>query len=167
MANSRYPDKRAPFFENAAKKRASQHRSTKPRITGKEAVDKATQLQRTRGTEVAEQLYAAGYLSLQCIISYTKITEDYATRIWTVEPYSYRYRWLTSGGRWQPAILKKVFFGYDVDDDTIKMFMYANIHDVTITSDSYEPRWGVEISRPGELASSWSSYLNSDTPAEL
>jgi hypothetical protein len=79
------------------------------------------------------------------MISYTKITEDFATRIWTVEPYSYRYRWLTSEGRWKPPILKKVFFGYDVEADQIKMFMYANIHDVTITRNSFTPRWRVEI----------------------
>ena len=159
MADYRNRDARTRFFENAAKERLK----TRPRRTAETGYIKARELERNRRTEVSEQLYAAGYLNLQCIISYTKITEDYATRIWNVEPYSYRYRWLTSGGRWQPPILKKVFFGYDVEDDTIKMFMYGNIHDVTITSETFSPQWEVEISRPGALAGPW-SFTGRDAP---
>lgn len=152
MANRKNLDSRTSFFENAAKQR----KATRPRMAIEDSASKANELNNNRRVEVGEQLYAAGYLSLRCIISYTKITEDYATRIWLVEPYSYRYRWLTGGGRWQPSILKKVFFGYDVEDDTIKMFMYGNIHDVTITSETFSPQWQVEISRPGALAGPWS-----------
>ncbi len=162
MADARKPDVRSSFFRNEASNRSRQ----KPRVTNRghlgasytnrghlgptnESLNNRGHLmgwsQRRNSASVNSQLHAAGYLSLQCMISYTKITEDFATRIWTVEPYSYRYRWLTSEGRWKPAILKKVFFGYDVEADKIKMFMYANIHDVTITRESFTPRWEVEI----------------------
>jgi len=141
MADPRKLDDRTAFFENEAKNRKAQ----RPRV--KEAAQTISSA-RMHSAEVGEQLYAASYLTLECIISYTKITEDFATRIWTVEPYSYRYRWLTGGGRWSPARFKKVFFGYDVVEDQIKMFMYGNIHDVTITRTSFTPRWEVEIERP-------------------
>jgi len=161
MASPRNIDDRSDFFENAAKTR----KATRPKVTEKRSShQKSMELERNRRAEVSEQLYAAGYLSLQCIISYTKITEDYATRIWNVEPYSYRYRWLTGGGRWKPPILKKVFFGYDVEDDTIKMFMYGNIHDVTITNVTYSPQWEIEISRPGAIAGPWSPFTGTDAP---
>ncbi len=163
MVDPRNVDSRADFFINEAKRR----QATRPRVVDQQDnYYKAKQLERGRRMEVSEQLYAAGYLNLRCIISYTKITEDYATRIWLVEPYSYRYRWLTSGGRWQPPILKKVFFGYDVEDDTIKMFMYGNIHDVTITNETFSPRWEVEISRPGAgiFAGPWSPFSGTDAP---
>ena len=115
MADPRKVDDRAAFFENEAKSRKAQ----KPRLRGHLIGQKPDRghlisRQREHSASVSSQLYAAGYLSLECLISYTKITEDYATRIWTVEPYSYRYRWLTSGGRWDPPRFKKVFFGYDV-----------------------------------------------------
>ena len=151
MADPRNLDDRGAFFEDAAKNR----RATRSRVTGNDSRSKADELSRNRNTDVADQLYAAGYLELECMISYTKITEDFATRIWTVGPYSYRYRWLTSDGRWNPPILKKVFFGYDVEGDTIKMFMYANIHDVELTSTRFSPRYDVEISDPGSLLGAW------------
>lgn len=151
-------DSRTSFFETAAKSRTKARR---PRVTGNESRAKAKELEKNRNNEKAENIYAAAYLSLECIISYTKITEDFATRIWQIEPYSYRYRWLTAGGRWNPAILKKVLFGYDVEDDTIKMFMYGNIHDVTLTSNVFSPKWEVEISQPEE---SWLEVLGTDEP---
>lgn len=161
MSDPNNVDDRSAFFRNEAERRLA----TKPRVVdAKDNYYKARMLEKSRRREVSEQLYAAGYLSLTCIISYTKITEDYATRIWNVEPYSYRYRWLTSGGRWKPPILKKVFFGYDVDDDTIKMFMYGNIHDVTITSATYSPRWEVEISQPGSALGPWAPFTGTDAP---
>lgn len=143
MADPRKLDDRSNFFENESKNRTRQ----RPRTSKKE--DKGhlgpSWSERQHSADINSQLHAAGYLTLECIISYTKITEDFATRIWTVEPYSYRYRWLTSEGRWKPPILKKVFFGYDVEADQIKMFMYANIHGVTITRNSFTSRWEVEI----------------------
>jgi len=155
-----YRDSRTAFFETEARNRAKARR---PRVKGDQSRITAQYLEKTRNNEIAEQIYAAAYLSLECIISYTKITEDFATRIWQVEPYSYRYRWLNAAKRWQPAILKKVFFGYDVEDDTIKMFMYGNIHDVTITPNTFEPRWEVEISQPEE---SWLEMLGTDEPED-
>ena len=153
-----YRDSRALFFETEAKNRSKARR---PLVDENKSRLKAKELEKNRNNDVAEQLYAAAYLSLECIISYTKITEDFATRIWQVEPYSYRYRWLKAGGRWDPTILKKVFFGYDVEDDTIKMFMYGNIHDVTITPNSFTPQWEVEISQPEE---SWLELIGTDEP---
>ena len=158
MPDPRNIDSRTAFFETASYNR----KKTRPKVTKPTSYQKAFELERNSRQEVGEQLYAAGYLNLQCIISYTKITEDYATRIWYVEPYSYRYRWLTGGGRWKPPILKKVFFGYDVEDDTIKMFMYSNIHDVTITPESYSPKWEVEISRPGALFGPTSKFMGQE-----
>lgn len=140
MADRRNIDDRSKFFEDAAKSRTQVHR-----LRPRKGMMGWQESERLRRRDVGEKLHDAAADNKECIISYTKITEDYATRIWTIEPYSYRYRWLTGGGRWDPSILKKVLFGYDVLEDTIKMFMYGNIHDVTITETTYSPRWRVEI----------------------
>jgi len=130
-------DSRDEFFRNEARNRDRQ----RPRRLN--AVSNNVELDRRNS--VGHALYDAAINNNEVIISYTKITEDYATRIWTLEPYSYRYRYLTSGGRWQPPVYKKVLFGYDVVDDRIKMFMYSNIWDVTITENTFDPRWEVQI----------------------
>lgn len=130
-------DEREMFFRNAAQNRDKQRprRLKNPSIAN----------QFTRRVSVGHSLYDAAIANKEVIISYTKITEDFATRIWTIEPYSYRYRYLTGGGRWQPPVYKKVLFGYDVIDGRTKMFMYANIWDVTITENTFHPRWEVQI----------------------
>lgn len=140
MADPRKPDDRSRFFDNERKIRNKQ----RPRVTSRTGWAQAVFRERERRANVGEALYEAAEAQQEVIISYTKITEDYATRIWTVEPYSYRYRWLTAGGNWSP-VLKKVFFGYDVLDDQIKMFMFGNIHDVTITQNNFSPRWRIEV----------------------
>jgi hypothetical protein len=145
MANPRNIDDRTEFFERAAKQRSQK----RPRKTGWSP--SWADRERTRRRDVGEAIYEAAQNEVEAIISYTKITEDYATRIWTVEPYSYRYRWLTGGGRWDPAILKKVFFGYDVVEDTTKMFMYGNIHDVLVTTTGFSPRWEIEVTMESSI----------------
>ncbi|MHA2065631.1 MAG: hypothetical protein ACXABY_14745 [Candidatus Thorarchaeota archaeon] len=141
MADPRKPDDRSRFFDNEREGREKK----RPRITSRTGWAEALSIERERRANVGEALYEAAEATQQVIISYTKITEDYATRIWTVEPYSYRYKWLTAGGDWNPRILKKVFYGYDVDDDQIKMFMFGNIHDVTMTQTTFSPRWEIEV----------------------
>jgi hypothetical protein len=130
-------DARERFFRNEAKNRDKQ----RPRRLKGSSI--STNF--TRRAFVGHTLYDAAKDHKEVIVSYTKITEDFATRIWTVEPYSYRYRYLTGGGRWQPPVYKKVLFGYDVVDDRTKMFMYSNILDVTITENTFYPRWEVQI----------------------
>ena len=141
MADPRKPDDRSRFFDNERSNRNKQ----RPRITSRTSWNRAQSIERERRATVGEALYEAALEEQEVIISYTKITENYATRIWTIEPYSYRYRWLTAGGKWKPAILKKVFFGYDVIDSQIKMFMFGNIHDVTVTQAHFSPRWATEV----------------------
>lgn len=123
------------FFRNEANNRSRQ-RSRKPSATAR--VDFG------RRDDVGHALYDAAVGLLEVMIDYTKIAEDRGRRMWTVEPYSYRYRYLTHGGTTAPTY-SKVFFGYDVVDDSIKMFKYTNIHNVTLTQITFTPRWEVQI----------------------
>jgi hypothetical protein len=141
MATDKYNiDGRSDYFEKASDQRERGRIETRPRVQGHKPDE-----QRTRHRTASEAIHEAGSNLHEVMISYTKITEDYATRIWQVEPYSYRFRYLTSGGRWKPPRLKKVFFGYDVLDDTIKMFMFDNIWEALETDTTFTPRWKVEI----------------------
>jgi len=141
MADPRKFDDRTAFFENAANNR----KNIKPRVTERTRSNRALEIDRSRRADVGGALYDAAKAQQQVIISYTKITEDNATRIWTIEPYSYRYRYLTAGGKWKPPLYKKVLFGYDVTAGTIKMFMFQNILDVTVTGTTFTPQWEVQI----------------------
>lgn len=51
-----------------------------------------------------------------------------------VEPYSYRDK---SGNR--------LFFGYDIAKDGIRSFKPEMIQYISITDNSFEPRWPVEV----------------------
>lgn len=50
-----------------------------------------------------------------------------------VEPYSYRE---TAGTR--------KFMGYDVQKNGMRSFLPKNIHNITMTDNTYAPRWAVE-----------------------
>lgn len=133
-------DDRHIFFQKAAKIRDEKRINVRPRVAGFDPVD-----ERVNRRDVGDALLEAAEERLVVLISYRKITENYATRIWSVEPYSYRYEYLTGGGRWEPPRLKKVFYGFDTEAGTIKRFMFGNILNVVITNDSFTPQWEVEI----------------------
>jgi len=63
-------------------------------------------------------------------------TEEDGTNVGSreVEPYSFRIK----GGT-------RLFFGYDIGKGAIRAFKPAMIHSITITENSYSPRWPVEV----------------------
>ncbi|MFA5760008.1 MAG: hypothetical protein WC942_11735 [Clostridia bacterium] len=63
-----------------------------------------------------------------CEIQYTKTNGE--SKSYTLEPYSVRGDY---------------FFGYDVNEGTIKKFLIANITYAQKTDESFSPRWNVEF----------------------
>lgn len=76
-------------------------------------------------------------------ITYQKVTppEDGMVKTYIVEPYSMRRRRSQSQG----GQTLYYFFGFDTLDMHIKSFIYRNIQDVKIMSDTFDPRWQVEF----------------------
>ena len=74
---------------------------------------------------------------VQINITFQKTT-DRAINIYTVAPYSYRYRRLRVGRR-------KCLYAYDMKDKHIKSFAIRNIRKVALTDRKYVPKWRVEI----------------------
>jgi len=62
---------------------------------------------------------------------YEKVTTG-EVKDYYLEPYSFR-----DDG--------KYFFGYDIDDETIKKFLVDNIIEIEETDMEYDPRWEVEF----------------------
>lgn len=71
-------------------------------------------------------------------IRYTKITTG-ETKSYDVEPYSFRTEHTRVG-------VRRMLYAYDVNEGTIKKFVFANISDADFDPDrKYTPRWEVEI----------------------
>jgi hypothetical protein len=73
-------------------------------------------------------------------ITYRKTTTR-EVKNYDIEPYSYRYRRLKVG-------LRKMLYGYDVKDKTIKGFSVREIRKTVITNKKYRARWKVELELP-------------------
>lgn len=72
-------------------------------------------------------------------ITYTKTT-DGTTHSYLVEPYSFRYRRIKVG-------IRKMLYGFDVEDGHIKSFALRNIKSATNTKQKYRPKFKVEIAQ--------------------
>lgn len=80
-----------------------------------------------------ETIHEAGQKLLTVTFDYTEADgSNEGSR--EVEPYSYRDK----GGQ-------RLFYGYDTRKAGIRSFAPANIHNIAITSNGYEPRWPVEV----------------------
>lgn len=82
----------------------------------------------------------AATLLRQVEITYRKETTG-ETKRYRVAPYSYRYRRLKVG-------IRKLFFGFDMDDRHIKGFVLRNIRKADMLNKKFMPRWPVEIAIP-------------------
>jgi hypothetical protein len=69
----------------------------------------------------------------------------------TVSPYSLRFRNVHTSGYDEPPNKEVVFFGFDHNAETIKMFVVDRIKSVEFSRDTYVPQWEVEFA-PVEAA---------------
>jgi len=88
---------------------------------------------RNKGTSIRE----AALRRKQIILVYFKRSED-RVKEYICSPYEWKWKKMKDGYR-------KVFYAYDMDDQTIKSFLFRNIKRVAITDRSFVPMWPVRI----------------------
>jgi len=99
----------------------------------------------SRSKEIIEFIAGAARSRKAVRIFYRpKVTDD--RKVYrTVFPYSLRVRNIHVNGYDKPPKKTVVFFGYDDNKSTIKMFVVDRIRTVAFAKKTYRPRWPVEF----------------------
>lgn len=88
---------------------------------------------KNKGTTIRE----AALRRKQIVLFYFKRSED-RVKEYICSPYSHRWKKMKDGYR-------KVFYAYDMEEGTIKSFLFRHIKKVALTDRTFKPIWRVEI----------------------
>ena len=121
------------------KKLVEQYSSLKNKLPIKPQLEMGSRIKLPKGCLIRASIRDSAVTKHLLKITYKKTTTN-ETKLYTVEPYSFRYVKQNGG-------LKKALFAWDVEENKIKYFVVRSIMKAEMTDRAYSNRFPIEIAK--------------------